>query len=170
MIRLAQPQDAAGIARVHVRSWQQAYSALIPADYLNALDTTRESRTEYWCAAISKGETQVFVALEAEQVVGWIAVDQSRDPDATRGSSGEVQALYVLAEHWGKGVGRALWLKSREYLVHRAFQSVTLWVLAQNQRAIRFYRNAGFLPDDASARAVTRPGWTLEEVRYRANF
>lgn len=170
MIRLAQPQDAAAVARVHVRSWQQAYRELMPADYLNSLDATLERRTEYWSAAITQGQPQVFVALAAEQVVGWIAVDQSRDPDAKPGSSGEIQALYVLAEHWDKGLGRALWLKSREHLLDRAFESVTLWVLAQNQRAIRFYRNAGFSPDNASLRTIARPVWTLEEVRYRANF
>lgn len=170
MIRLAQPQDAAGIARVHVRSWQQAYRDLIPADYLTSLDATLDRRTALWRDSIDKGEPQVFVALEGEQVVGWIASGQSRDEDTKPGMGGEVQALYVLAEHWGSGVGRTLWLTARQQLVDHGFRSVTLWVLAQNDRAIRFYRNAGFSPEDASVRTISRGEWTLEEIRYRLNL
>ncbi|WP_110950737.1 GNAT family N-acetyltransferase [Pseudomonas bohemica] len=170
MIRLAQPQDAAGIARVHVRSWQQAYRDLIPADHLTSLDATLDRRTELWRDSIDKGEPQVFVALEGEQVVGWIASGQSRDEDTKPGMGGEVQALYVLAEHWGSGVGRTLWLTARQHLVDHGFRSVTLWVLAQNDRAIRFYRNAGFSPEDASVRTISRGEWTLEEIRYRLNL
>jgi len=170
MIRLAQPQDAADIARVHVRSWQQAYHDLIPADYLTSLDATLNLRTEHWRASIENGEPQVFVALYDEHIVGWIAFGQSRDADARTGISAEVQALYVLAEHWGSGVGRSLWLKAHQHLVDRGFQSVTLWVLAQNDRAIRFYFNAGFSPEDESVRPISRSGWTLEEIRYRSSL
>jgi hypothetical protein len=34
-MREAQPQDAAEVARVHVRSWQVAYRGLFPDDYLD---------------------------------------------------------------------------------------------------------------------------------------
>ncbi|MGH8420115.1 MAG: GNAT family N-acetyltransferase [Pseudomonas sp.] len=170
MIRPAQPQDAAAIAQVHVRSWQQAYRDLIPADYLASLDATVQRRAELWRDSIEKGEPQVLVALQDEQAVGWIAFGQSRDEHATPGISAQVQALYVLAEHWGSGVGRLLWLKARQHLIDQGFRSVTLWVLAQNDRAIRFYRNAGFSPQDASVRAISRGGRTLEEIRYHSNL
>ena len=48
MIRSAQPSDAAGIARVHVRSWQQAYAGLMPAEYLDALEKTLTQREAGW--------------------------------------------------------------------------------------------------------------------------
>src|SRR5882672_8389445 len=36
-VRLAEPDDAIAVARVHVRSWQVAYRTLLPDDYLNQL-------------------------------------------------------------------------------------------------------------------------------------
>ena len=36
-VRRATPEDAAGVAGVHVRSWQVAYRGLLPDDYLDGL-------------------------------------------------------------------------------------------------------------------------------------
>lgn len=170
IIRQARTEDAAAIAGVHVQSWQQAYRQLIPADYLTSLDATLDHRARLWRESLEKGEPQVYVALDAEQVVGWIAFAPSRDVDARPRSTGEVQALYVLAEHWGSGVGRSLWLTARQALFEQGFGAVTLWVLRRNDQALRFYRNAGFSPEEASVRTISRGGWTLEEVRCRCNL
>jgi ribosomal protein S18 acetylase RimI-like enzyme len=107
----------------------------------------------------------VFVAEVEGRVVGWIIVSSSRDEDADPGVTGEVQAVYVLAEHWGTGVGRALWLRGLEHLASLGLETATLWVLAGNHRAIRFYRNAG---QPESSRTLTRGGRELEEVRYQS--
>jgi|LIDZ01.1.fsa_nt_gi ribosomal protein S18 acetylase RimI-like enzyme len=170
MIRSAEPHDAGAIAAVHIRSWQRAYRDLIPGDYLASLDTTLDRRTEQWSISIQNGEPQVFVAMEDERLVGWIALSASRDEDAEPGVSGEVQALYVLEEYWGRGLGRLLWLKAREHLASRGFRAATLWVLVGNERAIRFYHNLGFTPVHSSKRTISRSGWTLEEVRYHLDF
>lgn len=170
MIRSAEPHDAGAIAAVHIRSWQQAYRDLIPGDYLASLDATLDRRTEQWSTSIQNGEPQVFVAMEHERLVGWIALSASRDEGAEPGVSGEVQALYVLEEYWGRGLGRLLWLRAREHLVSRGFRAATLWVLVGNERAIRFYQNSGFTPEYSSIRTISRSGWTLEEVRYRLDF
>jgi hypothetical protein len=37
LLRPAEPADAMAVARVHVRSWQAAYSTLLPAEYLDQL-------------------------------------------------------------------------------------------------------------------------------------
>jgi ribosomal protein S18 acetylase RimI-like enzyme len=169
LIRPAQPHDAAAIADVHIRSWQQAYRGVIADAYLASLDATLERRTGFWRESITSGG-QVWVASINEHIVGWIAFGPSRDPDASPGLSAEIEAVYVLAEHWGSGVGRALWLTARQQLIDQGFESLTLWVLVQNLRAIRFYRNAGLTPDEASLRHIHRGGQALEEIRYRTVF
>lgn len=168
MIRPARSSDAAAIARVHVRSWQQAYRELMPGDYLASLENTLGQREAWWKQSIEEGTQRVFVALIDEQVIGWISVGASRDEDVDPRNTAEVMALYVLAEYWGTGTGRALWSKGTEHLVSEGFQCVTLWVLVDNQRAVRFYRTAGLVPETASLRTLTRGGRTLEEIRYRA--
>ena len=166
MIRQAIPSDAAAIARVHVSSWQAAYRDLIPADYLSGLDATLPQREAFWARSIESGESRVWVAERDAPVVGWICVGASRDDDDAAGNTGEVMALYVLATHWQTGAGRALWQAGVQHLVEQGYQRLTLWVLAGNERAIRFYRRAGCIEDAASARNLQRGGAVLVEVRY----
>ena len=55
---------------------------------------------------------------------------------------GDIFALYVLAEYYGRGVGRALTDEAIRLLGGR--RRVRLEVLADNARAIRFYEKYGF--------------------------
>ena len=166
MIRQALPTDANAIAQVHIRSWQDAYRDLMPADYLLGLDATLPNREASWKRSLESDESQVWVAQVDEQVVGWVSVGASRDEDLAGESVGEVMAIYVLATHWQSGVGLALWKTAVQHLEAQGFQRLTLWVLTRNERAIRFYRKAGWAEDTGSARTLVRGGVTLEEVRY----
>ena len=60
MIRSAVPSDAKAIAQVHMHSWQQAYSDLMPSEYLASLDKTVAQRTSYWLNAIESGDSTLF--------------------------------------------------------------------------------------------------------------
>ncbi|GAB5341700.1 N-acetyltransferase family protein [Pseudomonas fluorescens] len=166
MIRKALPRDAQAIAQVHISSWQDAYRDLMPADYLNALDATLAQRESSWARSIESNESNVWVAELNQQVVGWVSVGASRDEDATEGNTGEVMAIYVLASHWQTGVGRALWKAGLQCLIEQGYQRLTLWVLTENDRAIRFYRRAGCVEETGSERTLQRGGAALAEVRY----
>src|SRR5687767_8378580 len=48
-----------------------------------------------------------------------------------------------LTVAWSTGVGRALWFAARERLIALGYSSVSLWVIAGNERAIRFYSAVG---------------------------
>ena len=166
MIRDALPKDAQGIAQVHVRSWQQAYRELLPSDFLDSLSATLPRREAYWRDAITRREGDVLVAELDGQVVGWIAVGPCRDQDRSGAESGEVQAIYVLADLWGKGIGTTLWQVGSGRLFDQGYEHLSLWVLAANARAIRFYQRHGGLEEPGSHRSLVRGGVTLDEVRY----
>lgn len=158
MIRKALPSDAKAIAQVHISSWQEAYRDLMPAEYLNSLEATLAQRESFWIRSIESGESNVWVAESNKQVVGWISVGASRDEDAAGGNAGEVMAIYVLARYWQTGVGLALWKAGLQYLMEQGYQRLTLWVLARNERAIRFYRRAGCVEETGSERNLKRGG------------
>ena len=99
------------------------------------------------------------------QLVGWIAFGPSRDQDATP-QAGEIWALYVTPLHWSRGVGRQLWLRARERLAEQGYKRVSVWVLAENARAIKFYRAAGFAADPSGQKEVIMAGKPLQELRY----
>ena len=57
---------------------------------------------------------------------------------------GAVQNLGVPPEHRGRGLGRALLLKSLDGFIRSRIKRVCLEVTAQNRAAIKLYRNVGF--------------------------
>lgn len=51
-------------------------------------------------------------------------------------------------------------------LSQQGYSTCSLWVLAENERAIRFYRSIGFVADDIAARQIELGGRLLQQGRY----
>jgi GNAT superfamily N-acetyltransferase len=163
IVRTAEPGDARGIATVHVLAWQAAYRGIVPAAHLDSLGV--DERTAWWGRSLVGGESEVYVA-ESSEILGWVAFGPSRDPGANP-ATGEIYALYVLPGLWSTGTGRTLWLAAHRRFVERGFDALTLWVLSDNERGIRFYRGAGFKRSPGSDRSIEIGGRTLVEIRLR---
>ena len=166
-VRPATLRDAKAIAQIHVASWQTAYQGLVPDEHLKSLSV--EKRQTYWRDAIDLCEPQVLVATQNGAVVGFVGFDRSRDK-GTPATTGEIWALYASPEHWGKGVGAALWEAARDGLVEEGCTKVTLWTLWRNERALSFFDQAGFKADKGSARTTDMGGVKLEEIRLQRSI
>jgi GNAT superfamily N-acetyltransferase len=163
LIRAAKPEDAMGVACVHVRSWQAAYRTLLPDAYLDQLrPEDRAKRYEFDSADPRKPHT--IVAAEGETICAFATTAPSHDSDLP--NHGELCALHVDPGWWGKGIGVALVSAARARLLELGFRSALLWVLAGNFRAERFYRNDGWSPDGVQ-RTDSVWGVTVNELRYR---
>ncbi|MGH8915923.1 MAG: GNAT family N-acetyltransferase [Acidimicrobiia bacterium] len=137
MIRDARLEDAAGLARVHVSSWQAAYRGLIDQAFLDSLDV--ESRTERWDRLLMQTRGRVLVSEADGEIAGFCTVGPSTDPEW-----GEVYAIYVAPEHWGVGLGRDLLDAGEQALSDAGEELALLWVLAGNTRARSFYERQGW--------------------------
>ena len=73
---------------------------------------------------------------------------------------GEVFALYILSEYYGKGVGLLLMKTALDCL--NDYAEICLWTLKKNKRAIRFYQKCGFIPD---GREKTNKTIEADEIR-----
>lgn len=145
IFRRAKSQDILGIATVHVRSWQRAYSGLLPEDLLDNLSVER--RAEMWERALSSPQIDLFVAVGKKNgVVGFVCAGPTRDGDAPP-ERGEISAIYTLPEVWGHKVGYRLMLIGLDGLRKRTFTQASLWVLEENGRGIKFYERVGFVRD-----------------------
>jgi GNAT superfamily N-acetyltransferase len=142
-VRAARPEDAAGVAGVHVRSWQVGYRGLLPDDYLDGLRVEdRASRYTFRLAGLDRPATAV--AVEGDEVRGLVTTGPARGGAE---STGEVYALYVDPRAWRRGIGTALMATARSRLAEVGFADALLWVLTGNEQAERFYRADGWLPD-----------------------
>lgn len=162
-LRLAEPDDAMAVARVHVRAWQAAYRTLLPDDYLDRL-RPEDRAPKYDFASSDALKPRTIVAIEAGTLRGFATTAPSRGPDLP--DYGELCALHVDPEWWARGIGMALISAARARLLEFGFHNAFLWVLEGNLRADRFYRKDRWLPDGAN-RIDSVWNVTVKEVRYR---
>jgi GNAT superfamily N-acetyltransferase len=163
VIRLATPDDAAGIARVHVATWRHAYAGLVDAAYLDGLSVA--AGTSRWAGLLADGDAATYVALEPDgDVVGFATAGPARDADAE--GAGEVYAVYVHPAAQRGGLGGALLDAACGWLADRGHRPVLLWVLTGNAAARAFYAARGGAPDGTD-RTIDVGGAIVAEVRYR---
>ncbi len=163
-IRMATPADARRIADISVRGWQEGYRDLMPESFLASLSVEELARR--WEQRLGIGSSVPLVAVEEEEVAGFLASGPSRDEDA-RAGDGEVIALYVDPARWGRGHGRVLWESCHGRMRLDGFREATLWVLEGNVRARRFYEAIGFSLEEGASKQFRGAGFSLGEVRYR---
>jgi ribosomal protein S18 acetylase RimI-like enzyme len=83
-------------------------------------------------------------------------------PDEEDARRGHLYSLYVDPAFSGAGIGRALLDHVMSELAAAGYKRATLWVFAANERAIRFYRAAGWEPDGTER---VEPEWQAAESR-----
>jgi GNAT superfamily N-acetyltransferase len=165
-VRLGTLDDVPSVASVHVRSWQRTYRGHVPDAVLDALDV--EQRANGWRRSLAQPEHVLLVGVLAERVVGFSSITPSRDAGAEPGTA-EVAAIYVDPDAVRMGVGRALMAASLEWARSRGDHALTLWVLDTNHTARCFYESCN-LRWDGSSKLEQRPGYSLNEVRYRIDL
>lgn len=161
VVRPALPADLPAVADIWVRSWQVGYAGIVPQPALDAQDPARRLRQ---LSEPAPG-TELSVAALGAGVVGFVVTGPWRGDDAGAGL-GEIWAIYVSPEHWGRGAGQALLDHGQRQLVTAGYRELRLWVLADNARARRFYEACGWAFDGAEQTYQTG-GVVLPEVRYR---
>jgi RimJ/RimL family protein N-acetyltransferase len=161
-IREMSKGDAAGVARVHVRAWQEAYRGLIVQSHLDGLDVAE--RTELWAGILSRPNDGPRFVVEVDgTIVGFLA-GRRHSPSAD--GAGEIRTIYLDPAHWRGGLGSALLVEGIRALHQPVRIPVILWVLEGNERARRFYESHGWRPDGAIREELAGEQAALH-VRYR---
>jgi ribosomal protein S18 acetylase RimI-like enzyme len=164
-VRKAKARDATGIGLVHVRSWQATYRGHFPQEYLDGLDP--KQRAAKWRRYLKESDDDRAHLLVLEQdgkIVGFANVGSCREDQLE--TAGEVRAIYLLPQYWGRGLGRVLMTAGLDALTSAGFSEAVLWVLAENDRARRFYEAGGWVADGA-VKQDDGFGFPIREVRYR---
>jgi ribosomal protein S18 acetylase RimI-like enzyme len=160
MIEPATAGDAPALAAIFLRCWQTAYRGVVDDEIIDGLDPTD---VEQWWRRLVV-DHRVLVARESNGgPVGMIRFGADED-EPTRG---HVFSLYVDPSAAGRGLGRSLLERATDELVAQDFRSATLWVFAANERALRFYRAAGWTPTGATR---VEPEWRAPELQLTAQL
>jgi RimJ/RimL family protein N-acetyltransferase len=148
-IRTAGVRDAEALARVCLRSRRAGFPAFMPADQVDG--RAEAQRAAQWRERFCVPDPRwfVLVADDARAVLGYcMAFAPSCDADAGP-EVGELAALYIDPDAWGRGVGSALVTALFDRLRDEGYSRVTVWPHADNAAACRLYLRLGFTPDGA---------------------
>ena len=116
-LRHATLADATALAKVHVKSWHQAYHGIVPESHLK--EFTVEHRTEYFRKSLTGGAEETYVIEHDGQILGFLTLGDCRDPDMDHEATGEIWGIYLSPEHWCKGIGRFLYEQGESILRSR---------------------------------------------------
>ena len=114
---------------VHWKSWQETYTDLMPKEFL-------ETMTLEKCVKMAHKWHQNTLLLKVNGKVAGFCCFRTIEDES------EILALYLLKEYHGKKLGYALLTHTIKQYLHN--QRIILWVLQGNNRAIKFYKKAGF--------------------------
>ena len=160
-VRRALPGDAGALGRIHVETWQIAYEGFFPESFLAGLDVPARVK---WFERSIRQQQLVLVADSGNGPVGFCFAGDSAET-----GWGEVYAIYVHPDHWGKGHGRDLLVEAEELLTASGFDRALLWVLEPNRAARDFYENQGWVL--GRPRRIEEIGGTqVNEVRYEKDL
>lgn len=164
-IREARIDDASHIARIHVDSWRETYSGLIPQAILDQL--RYEQREAYWAGVLKNpSDLIVFVAEWTNGIHGFACGGVERANDPQHGS--ELYAIYVLEAVQKRGAGRALFNSVKRRLIELGYHSMLVWVLEGNP-ACEFYkvmggRHIGYKDERFGDTVLREMGYTFKLV------
>jgi GNAT superfamily N-acetyltransferase len=164
VLRTAAEFDLFGVGQLHCRSRADAYAHIISAEALGAL--SGEALGAWWSERWKwEREThRLTVAEQAGRIVGFTYVGPSEVDGAA-----ELYAIHVEPELVGAGVGRLLMVNALGQLAEISPSRALLWVLAENERARRFYDRGGWRPD-GTTRVEAIGGEPVAQVRYELDL
>lgn len=162
-LRTATTRDVEALARVHVTAWRETYAEQLPETFFG--DEALAHRQRMWRRALiedPQASHAIVVADDDGDVVGFAWAGPTMPDDADAAVAQQLYAIYLLARHHGRGVGRQL----LDAVIGDA--DACLWVARENARARRFYERAGFVTDGVEKADDRVPTfWETRMVRRR---
>ena len=165
VVRPANVDDAPAIARVQVDTSRHAYRDLLAPSLLANL--SYRDRESVWTGLLARDDQWILVAVDKEEreereerIVGFVCAGMNLGPEKQYTS--EIQALYVVPESQGRGVGLCLLRAAVERLLGEGHRSVRLDTL-RGSRARHFYDRRG---GTVLSEAALGDGSSVEKVSY----
>ncbi|TFB51973.1 GNAT family N-acetyltransferase [Cryobacterium tagatosivorans] len=139
IVRPASSNDVEALAQLHVSTWRETYSELVPKSFFS--EKVVDHRRRMWAEWIQDRESDrvIRVAEINGTVEGFAAAGAAMSDPAPRAR--ELYMIYVAKSWHGSGAGQSL----LDAVLGE--QSAFLWVAKQNPRAHAFYTRNGFKPD-----------------------
>ena len=140
--RDANAADLPAIDRIFRQSFCDTFAHLYPPEDLATF--LAQFTPDAWANEFGDPRYRFRVAEVDGQVVGYLKLGPSALPIETTGRAIELRQIYLLKEHHGSGLAKALSEWAIEEARRQGFDELYLTVFVDNHRARRFYDRYGF--------------------------
>ena len=140
MIRAATIKDIDGIALLFAKQFD-IQAALQP--YFMQRGTQSKQFIE---STITDAESEIFVAEEADKIIGFISVFEKKSPDfnfMVQHKYAYLMDIIIAKEYQGRGIAAKLMDKAKRWAQDRKLDYIELSVFANNP-AVGFYIKSGY--------------------------
>ncbi|MGI9493761.1 MAG: GNAT family N-acetyltransferase [Geminicoccaceae bacterium] len=131
-IRDAVSSEFQELAWLQIRSWRDVYRGVMADWYLD--DEIEKDLLTRWADLQPEGDDLILVADDGD-IKGFVTIWCQPDPF--------IDNLHVEPGLRSKGIGSMLMQKTAARLIETGYDAVYLYVAAENQRAMAFYRKLG---------------------------
>lgn len=172
-VRVAWAADAAAIAEVQRRAWEQRYDDLLPA-LLAERGLDPGTHTAAWQQSLShppQARNRALVALAHDRVVGFTLTGPATDPDGDPAAEAEVTEFTVDPERLRQGHGSRLLQAAADTMIADGFRRAVCWVDSTDDDLRAFLTGAGWAPDGASRQLADEGGaGAVKQVRLHTEL
>jgi len=160
IIRKALPNDAYNYADCVISCWQSAYKEIVPDEFLSNMLAEKEQWIEKYRKALTDpGDCKYYCVMYSERMIGFLIIHKN---------DGEIWAIYLIKEFWGKGFGKEMLDFAINELKCAGHKNISLWVFEENKRARRFYEKNNLYFDGTKREATY--GKLLVQLKYVLNL
>lgn len=167
-VRPARAQDAERVARVQLETWRTAYPDLLPTE---ALELPEEQVAALWLHAVEAPTStrhRVLVALERDDLVGFLAGQPAEDDDLDSLTVSEISALLVVPRWGRRGHGSRLLAAAVDGWRTDGTTTAVAWIWERETASVSFLTSAGWEPDGA-VRGLDTGSGVQRQVRLHAD-
>ena len=139
-IRKRKREDCFDVANVTALAWNETYKGIVPDEELKRLMDVKEGMGQRSYDDFDPNKNNKLVLEVNGKIVGFVGYGESDDPDYK--GIGEIQALYILNEAHGLGLGRKLVEEAIKELKKKGYSSMIIACFKGNP-SCEFYEHIG---------------------------
>ena len=144
-IRLAKPEDLHALRRVAIETQVDTFGAYNSKENMDAF-LQQAYDPDKLAEELIELDSRNYVLFDESELAGFMRLRKSNEVEHLLGANTiELQRLYVLRSHHGKGMGSALMKLALDYALEKKYDWMWLGVWEKNFRAQEFYTQFGFV-------------------------
>ncbi len=140
MINAAIPENSEILSVLQLTVSQEVFFPITGIRFFTPLKL--KQREKMWNDALTSGKEKAFLYRIGNDYVGF---GSYKNGYHQKMEGAEICSIYVLKEHWGKGIGTELLsFLTMEIMKDPKVVHIYLWTYENNKRTVSFYERNGF--------------------------